>query len=60
VRAGTTTVAATGGITNYLYVANLGASSISIYTFDSTVGTLSLVGAPVTFTPGQPSAVAAE
>jgi 6-phosphogluconolactonase (cycloisomerase 2 family) len=60
VRAGTTTVAATGGTTNYLYVANLGGSSISIYTFDSTVGTLSLVGAPVTFTPGQPSAVAAE
>ena len=59
-RAGTTTVAATGGITDYLYVPNLGASSISVYSFDSTVGTLGLVGGPVVFSSGQPSAVAAE
>jgi 6-phosphogluconolactonase (cycloisomerase 2 family) len=59
-RAGTTTVTATGGITDYLYVPNLGASSISVYSFDSTIGTLGLVGGPVPVTSGQPSAVAAE
>ncbi len=59
-RVGTTTDATTGGTTNYLYVAELGASSISIYTFDSTVGTLGRVGPPVSITEGQPSAVAAE
>ncbi|MGH9543793.1 MAG: lactonase family protein [Terriglobales bacterium] len=60
IRVGTTTDATTGGTLNYLYVAELGASSISIYTFDSTVGTLGRVGAPITITGGQPSAVAAE
>jgi 6-phosphogluconolactonase (cycloisomerase 2 family) len=60
IRPGVTTVAATGGITDYLYVANLGASSISIYMFDSTVGLLGLVGAPMSITGGQPSALAAE
>jgi 6-phosphogluconolactonase (cycloisomerase 2 family) len=60
IRVSTTTVAATGGITDFLYVANLGASSISVYSFDSTVGTLGLVGGPVSVTGGQPSAVAAE
>jgi 6-phosphogluconolactonase len=60
IRAGTTTDATTGGTTNYLYVAELGASSISIYTFDSTVGTLGRVGPPITITGGQPAALAAE
>jgi 6-phosphogluconolactonase len=60
IRVGTTTVTATGGTTDYLYVPNLGASSISVYSFDSTVGTLGLVGGPVTTVGGQPSAVAAE
>ncbi len=60
IRVGTTTDATTGGTTNYLYVAELGSSSLSIYTFDSTKGTLSRVGQPVTITGGQPSAVAAE
>ena len=60
IRAGTTTVAATGGTTDFLYVPNLGASSVSVYSFDSTVGTLGLVGGPVPITGGQPSAVAAE
>jgi hypothetical protein len=41
-------------------VAELGASSISIYTFDSTVGTLGRVGPPITITGGQPAALAAE
>ncbi len=60
IRVGTTTDATTGGTTNYLYVAELGASSLSIYTFDSTVGTLSRVGPPMTITGGQPAALAAE
>lgn len=57
VRNGTTVVAATGGTTNFLYVANLGGSTISVYNFDSTVGLLGLVGGPVS-TGGSPSAVA--
>jgi 6-phosphogluconolactonase (cycloisomerase 2 family) len=60
IRVGTTTITATGGTVNYLYVPNLGASSISAFAFDSTTGTLSLVGSPVSITGGQPSAVAAE
>jgi len=52
--------ATTGGTTNYLYVAELGASSLSIYTFDSTKGTLSRVGQPITIAGGQPAALAAE
>ncbi len=57
---GTSTNATTGGTTDYLFVAELGASSLSIYTFDSTVGTLGRVGPPITITGGQPSALAAE
>jgi 6-phosphogluconolactonase len=60
IRAGTTTITATGGTTDYLYVPNLGASSVSVYSFDSTVGALGLVGGPVATTGGQPSAVATE
>ena len=61
VRAGTTSVKATGGTTDFLYVANMGSgvgsSSISVYAFDSTAGTLGVVGAAVN-TGGQPSAIA--
>ena len=61
IRAGTSTVKATGGTTNFLYVANMGSgvgsSSISAYAFDSTTGALGVVGAPVT-TGVQPSAIA--
>jgi 6-phosphogluconolactonase len=60
IRVGTTAITATGGVTDYLYVPNLGASSVSVYSFDSTVGNLGLVGGPVAITGGQPSAVAAE
>jgi 6-phosphogluconolactonase (cycloisomerase 2 family) len=60
IRLGTSTIIATGGVTDYLYVPNLGGASISVYSFDSTVGSLSLVGGPVSITGGQPSAVAAE
>ncbi len=54
---GTSTVTTTGGITDFLYAANLGAASISVYSFDSTLGVLALVGSPVS-TGGQPSAIA--
>ncbi len=57
VRAGTSTVSATGGTTNFLYVANIGSASISVYAFDSTTGLLGVVGTPVT-TQGRPSAIA--
>jgi 6-phosphogluconolactonase (cycloisomerase 2 family) len=57
VRVGTTVTTATGGTTNFLFVANLGSSSISVFSYDSTVGLLALVGSPVT-TGGFPSAVA--
>jgi 6-phosphogluconolactonase (cycloisomerase 2 family) len=57
VRAGTTVITATGGTTDFFYVANLGSSSISVYGFDSTVGLLGLVGGPVS-TGGSPSALA--
>jgi 6-phosphogluconolactonase len=63
-RAGTTTVSATGGTTDYLYVANIGANTISIFSFDSTIGGLSVSGTPVTLVNGarqprgQPSAIA--
>ena len=60
IRVGTQTITATGGVTDYLYVPNLGGSSVSVYSFDSTVGSLSLVGGPVVLTGGQPSAVAAD
>jgi 6-phosphogluconolactonase (cycloisomerase 2 family) len=58
-RAGTSTISATSGMLNFLYVANLGASTISVFSFDSTVGVLGQVNAPVT-TGGQPSAIATE
>jgi 6-phosphogluconolactonase len=56
-RVGTTVVSTTQGTTDYLYVPDLGASSMTVYSFDSTAGILGLVGSPVT-TGGQPSAVA--
>jgi 6-phosphogluconolactonase len=58
-RVGTTVISTTQGTTDYLYVANLGSSTITAYSFDSTAGVLGLVGSPV-ITGGQPSAVAAE
>ncbi len=60
IRPGSGTNTTTGGVTTYLYVANVGASSISVYSFDSTVGSLSLVGGQVATTGGQPAALAAE
>jgi 6-phosphogluconolactonase len=57
IRAGTTINSTTQGTTDYLYVTNLGASTMTTYSFDSTSGILGLVGTPV-ITGGQPSAVA--
>ncbi|HEV7218421.1 MAG TPA: beta-propeller fold lactonase family protein [Terriglobales bacterium] len=42
--------------TDYLYAANLNASSVSVYTLNTTTGGLNVLGSPVT-TPAQPSAV---
>jgi 6-phosphogluconolactonase (cycloisomerase 2 family) len=58
VRAGSTTLTDTGGTRNFVYTANQGANSISMFSFDSTVGTLNVVGQAVT-TGGQPSALGA-
>jgi 6-phosphogluconolactonase len=58
-RAGTSTIATTSGTLDFLYVANLGSSTISVFSFDSTVGVLGQVRAPVS-TGGQPSAIATE
>jgi DNA-binding beta-propeller fold protein YncE len=63
-RTGTSKVTATGGTIDYLYVANIGANTISTFSFDSTIGGLSVLGSPVTLVNGagqprgQPSAIA--
>jgi len=59
VRKGVTAITTTGGTTDYLYVANLGASTVSVYSYDSTKGVLSVNGQSVS-TGGQPSAVTAQ
>jgi 6-phosphogluconolactonase (cycloisomerase 2 family) len=58
-RVGTSTISTTSGTLDFLYVANLGSSTISAFSFDSTVGVLGQVRAPVS-TGGQPSAIATE
>jgi 6-phosphogluconolactonase len=45
-------------VTDYAYVANIGGTSMSIYSLSTGSGLLTVLGAPYT-TPGQPSAVAA-
>jgi 6-phosphogluconolactonase (cycloisomerase 2 family) len=57
VRIGPGTALGDGGTTNYVYVANKGSATISVFSYDTTMGTLTLVGSPV-ITPGQPSAIA--
>jgi len=59
IRPGTTVISTTQGTTDYLYVTNFGASTMTAYSFDSTTGVLGLVGSPL-ITGGQPSAVAAK
>jgi 6-phosphogluconolactonase len=56
VRAGPGTTLTTGGVTNYVYVANKTAGTISAFSYDTTLGSLSVVGSPVT-TQGQPIAL---
>jgi 6-phosphogluconolactonase len=56
IRPGSATVQSTGGTTTFVYVANQGASTITIFDYDSTVGQLGLVNAAVTVG-GQPSTV---
>lgn len=53
---GPTTLLNTGGTTNYVYVANITAGTISSFSYDTTLGTLSIVGSALT-TSGQPSAI---
>lgn len=45
--------------TDYVYVANIGGSSMSAFTLNTTTGLLTVLGSPVT-TAGQPSALAAK
>jgi 6-phosphogluconolactonase (cycloisomerase 2 family) len=59
IRKGVTAVTTTGGTTDYLYVPNLGASTVSVYSYDSTKGVLSVDGQSVS-TGGQPSSVATQ
>lgn len=56
---GTTLISATGGTTEYLYVANNGGTSISIFSFDSTLGQLGILGQPTATISGNPTAVTA-
>jgi 6-phosphogluconolactonase len=58
-REGTTVISTTQGITDYVYVTNLGSSTITAYSFDSTLGVLGLVGQPV-ISGGRPSVAAAK
>jgi len=59
VRTGAGTVLADGGTTNYVYVANTVAGTISAFSYDTTMGTLTVVGSAVT-TAGAPSGVLAK
>jgi 6-phosphogluconolactonase (cycloisomerase 2 family) len=52
-----TTVQSTGGTNTFVYVANQGSDTISIFNYDSTIGLLGLTVPPVTVG-GQPSTVA--
>jgi 6-phosphogluconolactonase (cycloisomerase 2 family) len=45
--------------TDYAFVANLGGTSLSIYTLDTATGQLSILGAPYVTSGGQPSALVA-
>ena len=56
---GSTVITATGGQTEYLYVANNGGTSLSTFSFDSTVGQLTVLGGNTILDGGNPSAVTA-
>ena len=55
IHSGVAATATAAGI-DYLYAANLNASSVSVYTLNTTTGALNVSGSPVT-TPSQPSAI---
>ncbi len=57
IRSGVAATTTAVGI-DYLYAANLNASSVSIYSLNTTTGGLNVLGSPVT-TPAQPSALVA-
>jgi 6-phosphogluconolactonase len=59
IRTGTSTVSTTGGTTNFLYVTNSGANSLSLYSYDSTLGVLGLNGHVVSTT-ASPMAIVAK
>ncbi len=58
IRTGTTTITATGGTLDLVFVANRGAATVSSYSFDSTVGLLGVVPPPL-ITNGEPTVVIA-
>ena len=55
IRSGVAATTTAAGI-DFLYAANLNASSVSVYTLNTTTGALNVSGSPVT-TPSQPSAI---
>jgi 6-phosphogluconolactonase (cycloisomerase 2 family) len=59
VRGGTSTIPATGGTFDYVYTTNNDGTSISIFSFDTTTGVLSVVGTPFNTISGFPSAIGA-
>jgi 6-phosphogluconolactonase (cycloisomerase 2 family) len=59
IRVGSTVITSTGGQTEYLYVANNGGTSLSTFSFDSTVGQLTVLGGTTTTDGGNPSALTA-
>jgi 6-phosphogluconolactonase len=50
IRAGSSTVLSTGGLAYYVYTSNIGAGTISSFSYDSTTGALGLVGSGATTT----------
>jgi 6-phosphogluconolactonase (cycloisomerase 2 family) len=59
-RAGTSTIAATGGTTDYLYATNNTLDALSGFAFDSTVGQLGVLAGTPFATGGQPATLAAK
>jgi len=55
---GTTLITATGGTIEYLYVTNNGSTTLSTYSFDSTLGVLGVLGMPTPTISGSPTGIA--
>ena len=58
IRAGTTTIPATGGTTDYLYAANSSLNTVTGFSFDSTVGALNVLPGTPLMTGGLPVTLA--